>query len=163
VNTIADRDADIVIDLNLSIDWQRSAFSDVPWAACLTSGSRPFYIKRMRDLCGHEALQLQGIDMSRMFTGSLSHTALIDLAGEAYNLFALAAVFIAGISCVDVATLVDATQAAPSELDVSTITMSLCVAPPPVAAEHVELDMMSDGGDDTSDISMMSGESFSSP
>jgi site-specific DNA-cytosine methylase len=91
---------DVITDLNLSLDWSLSCFNDPPHIACLATTSRPYSVLREREVCGEEALQMQGLHRSCYSSMcDLSNAKLIDLAGDAYNGFALAAALFAGLAC----------------------------------------------------------------
>eukprot|EP00972_Heterocapsa_arctica_P049757 7320760-Heterocapsa_arctica.AAC.1 len=58
-------DAEHIVDLNMSIDFS-SAMPRPNVCACLVSTAKPYAVKRQRDLCGYEALNLQGLWHTRL-------------------------------------------------------------------------------------------------
>ena len=72
----------MVVDLNMSID-----FSSAPRgnrACCLVSTAKPYAIRRLRDICGYEAFNFQGLwrpnlrpcPSNRAYIARFSHSAV---------------------------------------------------------------------------------------
>ena len=82
------------VDINMSIDFSPAAAQDViPLLAC---SSRIWLRRRERELRGGEALAAQGSSMERLKAEkpSLTHSQMMELAGNAFNCFSMAAVVI---------------------------------------------------------------------
>lgn len=93
-----------IVDLNMSLKWQVVNYNG--WAApCLVSSSRPYFFRAKRDMCGLEAMALQGwefhdINQASDF-GRFSDSSLIKLAGNAMNCFVLAYILLGAITFMD--------------------------------------------------------------
>ena len=83
---------EIVVDLNPSMPRQapQSRVRD-GISPCLVGSTKLFFMRRMRDACGHEALQLQGFP-AHLVPDGFKNTDLFDLAGNAFNAMPLGAV-----------------------------------------------------------------------
>ena len=86
-----------IIDLNLNLEWSAACNTNTE-CPYIVSTSKLFAVGRRRELCGNEALALQGLWHSELKTDQFSNLQIIDLAGNAFNGFVLQALFVGIVS-----------------------------------------------------------------
>jgi hypothetical protein len=97
---------EIIVDLNPNLDYGARLFSRPCF--CLVCTSKPFALRARRELSGYESLSLQGLPFGKIKPATLalglSTTALNELAGNAFNGFAVQSVFVALFTVIDMST-----------------------------------------------------------
>ena len=85
----------VVIDLNMNIDFKADMEDGVP---CITSHSKMFHMKHMREIWGAELLMIQGWPFEQLSFDEFSHAEMTDLAGNSFNSMAIAPLIVALIT-----------------------------------------------------------------
>jgi hypothetical protein len=86
-----------MVDLNQSLKWQLGN-QTYGVAHCLCESSRPFCVKLERDLCGPEAMNLQGLNADDI-VGEYSDKDLFSLSGAAFNGFVIDSIIMSIAAC----------------------------------------------------------------
>jgi hypothetical protein len=107
-------------DVNYSVNFLLSEFGkDSGICPCLVSTAKPWWRKLRRDMCGREALGLQGLGPAEFdtFGASYPNPLLLDFAGNAFNAFVLVALVTRIVAGIDWTTSLEPTVKGDSALD----------------------------------------------